>query len=202
MKKLVAIAILALTSFAAFAAGQVGIEYERQFLTGGSFAGQSAKGLDLNTIGVAPGLKFGNTLVDVKLANTTSVQDVGGAKLDSLANYEGRVKQTYDLGNGIAATARAGVGYLSFRNESVKYYFIEPGVEYAVAPAIKLNAAYRYTNDFDSKVAGADWLGRGNRVTGGVDYQFTKEDAVGLKVYRQTGDTYISGVNVGYVRSF
>lgn len=202
MKKLVAIAILALTSITAFAAGQVGIEYERQFLTGGSIVGQPAKGLDLNTVGIAPGLKFGNTLVDVKLANTTSIQDVGGTKLDAMANYEARVKQTYALGNGLSATARAGVGYLSFRNESVKYYFVEPGVEYAVAPAITVNAAYRYTNDFESKVGGNDWLGRGNRITGGVDYAFTKEDAVGLKVYRQTGDTYITGVNVGYIRSF
>lgn len=202
MKKLVALAILALTSLTSFAAGQVGIEYERQFLTGGSFAGQQAKNIDLNTVGVAPGLKVGNTLVDVKLANTTSVQDVGGTKLDAIANYEARVKQTYALGNGLSVTARAGVGYLSFRDQSVKYYFIEPGVEYAVAPAVTVNAAYRYTNDFESKVGGSDWLGHGNRITGGVDYAFTKEDAVGLKVYRQTGDTYITGVNVGYVRSF
>ena len=202
MKKLVAIAILALTSFAAFAAGQVGIEYERQFLTGGSFAGQSAKGLDLNTIGVAPGLKFGNTLVDVKLANTTSVQDVAGTKLDTMSNYEARVKQFYQLGNGLAATARAGIGYQSFRDESVKYYFVEPGVEYAVNSAVSLNAAYRYTNDFSSKVAGSDWLGRGNRVTGGVDYRVTGNDVVGLKLYRQLGDTDITGVNVGYTRLF
>lgn len=202
MKKLVALAVLALTSITAFAAGQVGIEYERQFLTGGSYAGQPAKGLDLNTVGIAPGLKFGNTLVDVKLANTTSLQDIAGSKLDSAAVYEGRIKQTYPMGNGIAITARGGVGYTSFRDNSVKYYFAEPGVEYAVVPAVTLNAAYRYTNDFNSKIGGADWQGRGNRITGGVDYAVTKEDVIGMKVYRQLGDTDVTGVNVGYVRLF
>lgn len=202
MKKLVAIAVLALTSFTAFAAGQVGIEYERQFLTGGSFAGQPAKGLDLNVVGIAPGLKFNNTLVDVKLANATSVQDVNGAKLDAMSNYEARVKQFYQLGNGLAATARVGLGYQTFRGESVKYYFVEPGVEYALNSAVTVNAAYRYTNDFESKVAGTDWLGRGNRVTGGVDYRITGNDVVGLKLYRQLGDTDITGVNVGYTRLF
>ena len=43
MKKLVTTAILALTSLAAYAgSGQVGLEYERQFLTGGSYAGVNA----------------------------------------------------------------------------------------------------------------------------------------------------------------
>ena len=202
MKKLVAIAVLALTSITAFAAGQVGIEYERQFLTGGSYANDTAKGLDLNIVGIAPGLKFGNTLVDIKLANVTSLQDVAGSKLDAGANYEARVKQHYQLGNGLVATARVGLGYLSFRDESVKYYFVEPGVEYVVNSNISVNGTYRYTNDFNSDVAGSNWLGRGNRVTGGADYYITREDAVGLKVYRHVGDTYITGVNVGYIRSF
>lgn len=203
MKKLVAIAILALMTLTAYAgSGQVGIEYERQFLTGGSYAGGDAKGLDLNVVGVAPGLKLGNTLVDVKLANVTSIQDVAGSKLDTGGNYEARVKQYYQLGNGLAATARVGLGYLSFRDESVKYYFVEPGVEYAVNSTISVNGSYRYTNDFNSKVAGSNWLGRGNRITGGVDYHVTSNDTVGLKVYRQLGDVDMTGVNVGYTRLF
>lgn len=199
MKKLVAIAILALTSITAFAAGQVALEYDHV----------EASGIDVsaNAYSIAPGLKFGNTLVDVKMQNVTGEQQYSDGlgntyKVGPVASYELRVKQDYSLTKNVGASIRLGVGQAQFLGQHVSYYTIEPGATFSVAPNVSFNTSYRYTNDFGGTVFGVAAPTRANRLTGGVDYSVTKEDVVGVKLYRSLGDVDYTGINVGYTRLF
>lgn len=199
MKKLVAIAILALTSVTAFAAGQVGIEYDHVEMSGSN--------ISANAYSIAPGLKFGNTLVDIKMQNATGEQSYSdGAgntfKVGPVASYELRVKQNYSLTKAVDASIRLGIGQAQFLGQHASYYTIEPGVAFAVAPNVSFNTSYRYTNDFGGTVFGVAAPTRSNRLTGGVDYLVTKEDVVGVKLYRSLGDVDYTGINVGYTRLF
>lgn len=183
MKSFIAIVALAFAATTAHA-GNVSVGAEYEFFNGTSGAADS------NSIAVIPSYKLGPITADVKLQHTrTDVKDI-------FNTVEARAKYDFALSKAITASARVGYGVAFVPNGRSEFYTIEPGVAYAVTPALAVNASYRFRDAFASSV------GNSNTVFVGADYAVHKKDVVGFKLFRETGDHAGNGATVEYTRSF
>ena len=76
------------------------------------------------------------------------------------------------------------------------YYSIEPGISYTTGP-ITAKVGYRFRDAFDQSNLDAT---RTTRT--GVSYALTKQDAVGIRFDRTTGNATNHSYNLSYTRSF
>jgi hypothetical protein len=183
MKKIIAVAALALAATTAIAAGNVGVEFERLNVKNGA---------DTNAVSIVPSLKVApNTTVDLKLQ---AERDSTGTN-DTLVSA--RVRQDYALTNTVSGFARAGLGQVYTTGAHVNFYEVEPGLKVAVGNGIALTGSYRYRNALESN----QFFRTGTVFVGG-EYNVTKADAIEAKLFRVNGDIEGKGLQVGYVRSF
>lgn len=181
MKQIAIAAILALaTSFAS--AETVTVEYDH--LTGKNVP-------NVGAVSVVPSINAYGLTLDSKLTAAHSVK--GG----NFSTAEVRARKDFAVAKDTTAFVRGGLGKAYAAGESMTFYTIEPGANYALSKGLNLNASYKFSNSFnradDAKV---------NTTYVGLDYALTKKDSLGLKLYKDYGDVKGKGFVVGYTRSF
>lgn len=179
MKKLIAMALF-LAAGTAFAGGFGSVEYsDRDGVNGGSDARATkvTMGTDINQM-----LK-----ADVSLRQKTNTDnDLSDTRL------EAGLTATQPVGaSGLSIYGRGAVGEKFKTSANHSYYSVEPGVKYAVTPALSVKAGYRYRAALDSTNADTT---RTYRL--GAEYALSKNYFVGLGYDRVRGDSEYNATNV------
>lgn len=179
MKKLVLLAAMLATT-SAFAQGFGSIEY-------GSRDGVNGNP-DSNAVKITLGSKI-NDNVSVDLSSRFAKQD--GTSSNNTTRLEAGVTGTMPVASGFSVYTRGAVGerFTSTGNDS--YYAIEPGVKYAINPALTAKVGYRYRDAFNS--ANND-LTRTWRF--GAEYSLNKTYSVGLGYDRVRVDSEFNAITV------
>ena len=179
MKKLLAMAAL-LAASTAFAGGFGSVEYsDRDGVNGGADARATkvTMGTDINSllkadVSLRQKTNTDNDLSDTRLeAGLTATQPVGGT--------------------GLSVYGRGAVGEKFKTASNYTYYSVEPGVKYAVTPALSVKGGYRYRAATDSVNADTTRTWRA-----GVEYALTKNYFVGLGYDRVRGDSEYNATNI------
>jgi opacity protein-like surface antigen len=179
MKKLFALAMLALSG-AAFAGGFGAVEYSSRDGVDGTADARATKvtmGTDLNQTFKA----------DFSLRQKTNTDnDLSDTRL------EAGLTGTMPVGaTGFSVYGRGAVGEKFKTATNYTYYSVEPGIKYAVTPALSVKAGYRYRAAMDS--ANADTT-RTYRL--GAEYALTKNYFVGLGYDQVRGDSDYNATNI------
>jgi opacity protein-like surface antigen len=179
MKKFIALAAL-LAASTAFAGGFGSVEYSGRDGVDGTADARATKvtmGTDINQLlkadfSLRQKTNTDNDLSDTRLeAGLTATQPIGGT--------------------GFSVYGRGAVGEKFKTSANYTYYSVEPGIKYAVTPALSVKAGYRYRAALDS--ANADTT-RSYRL--GAEYAITKNYFVGLGYDRVRGDSDYNATNV------
>lgn len=183
MKKIIVTTALLLAASVASAQNFGGIEYN--YRDGyGSDKGTEQNGYTL-TLGTAVAK---NTDVDLK---TVFRRTDGSGDISN--RLEVGLTQKYDLGGGFSAYARGAVGERWSNGDNFSYYSIEPGVKYAVTPALGVKVGYRYRDSFGDN---NDF--QTNTLRLGAEYAVTKNGSIAVGYDRFYKDSQYNGLNVGY----
>lgn len=171
MKKFIALAILAFSGVT-FAGGFGSIGYEGRDGVNGTEDSRATK------------VTIGTDLTDKIKADFSIRQKTD----DNLALKDNRVEAglTYarPLVGNLSMYTRGAVGQKFKTTEDYTYYSVEPGVKYAVTPALSVKAGYRYrsaTSDAHADTTRAYRLG--------AEYALTKNYFVGVGYDRVRGDS-------------
>jgi opacity protein-like surface antigen len=177
-KKFIATAVL-LAASATYAGGFGAVEYSSRDGVDGTADARATKvtmGTDLNQTFKA----------DFSLRQKTDTDnDLGDTRLE--AGLTGSVP----VANGLSAYGRVGMGEKFKSSTNYSYYSVEPGIKYAVTPALSVKAGYRYRAAMDS--ANADTT-RTYRL--GAEYALTKNYFVGMGYDQVRGDSNYNATNV------
>jgi len=179
MKKLVLLAVLLATT-SAFAGGFGSIEYSDRDGVNGEADSRATK--------VTIGTDINNTLkADFSLRQKTNTSnDLSNTRM------EGGLTATYPVGiKGLSAYSRGALGEKFGTSSNYTYYSIEPGVKYAVTPALSVKAGWRYRAATDSANADTTRTWRT-----GLEYALTKNYFVGLGYDRVRGDSDYNATNI------
>ena len=178
MKKLVILASF-LAASTAFAGGFGSVEYSDRDGVNGNADARATKvtmGTDINSmlkadISLRQKTNTSNDLSDTRLeAGLTATQPIGGT--------------------GLSVYGRGAVGEKFKTSTDYTYYSVEPGLKYAVTPALSVKAGYRYRAATDSVNADTTRTWRA-----GVEYAVTKNYFVGLGYDRVRGDSEYNATN-------
>lgn len=183
MKKIIVTTALLLAATVASAQNFGGIEYN--YRDGyGADKGTEQNGYTL-TLGTAVAK---NTDVDVKsvFRNTNGSGDVN-------TRLEVGLTQKYDLGRGFSAYARGAVGERWDQGSNFSYYSVEPGIKYAVTPALGVRVGYRYRDSFQDNKGFQT-----NTLRLGAEYAVSKNGSIAVGYDRFYKDSEFNGLNVGY----
>jgi predicted porin len=179
MKKFFALAILLATG-ATFAGGFGSIEYSGRDGVNGDADARATKvtmGTDLNQ----------TFKVDLSLRQKTNTDnDLSDTRLEAGLTGTAPVGKT-----GLSLYTRGAIGEKFKSSTDYTYYSVEPGIKYAVTPALSVKAGWRYRAATDS--ANADTT-RTWRI--GTEYALTKNYFVGLGYDRVRGDSEYNATNV------
>lgn len=184
MRKFVIASILALTAGLASAEGNFGgLQYNYR-------DGYSAdKGVDQSGYTLMLGTSVAkNTDVDLQ---TVFRRTDGTGNISN--RLEAGLTQKYDIADKLSAYVRGAVGEKWNEGTNFSYYSIEPGVKYAVTPALGVRVAYRYRDSFaDNK----DY--QTNTLRLATEYAVSKSGSVMLGYDRFYKDQQYNGLNLGY----
>jgi len=187
MKKILIATLFALVSAApAFADSFASMSYRFEDPVGGA---ANRQGYQVN---------FGTDVVKGLKADVFSESlftDGNGANQTRL---ELGLTPSVDFNYGITAYARVAAGEKFIPGDKFAYYSVEPGVKYAVSPALAVKVGYRFRDAFDP-TANAD-LTRTWKL--GAEYSVSKTQAVIFGIDRARGDSDYTGANVGYLVRF
>jgi outer membrane autotransporter protein len=187
MKKILAIVAVALfTATAAQAQGFGSVEY-------GSRDGVDGNA-DSNAVKVTLGSKI-NENVSVDVSSRFAKQD--GSTSNNTTRLEAGVTGTMPLASGFSIYTRGAVGERFTSTGDNSYYAVEPGVKYAVTPALTAKVGYRYRDAFTSS---DNDLTRTWRL--GADYALTKQHSIGLGYDRVRGDSNFNAITVNVGMKF
>lgn len=104
---------------------------------------------------------------------------------------EGGLTYTTPIAGSLSAYGRVGLGQKFKSSSDYTYYSVEPGVKYAVTPALTAKLGYRFRDATDS--ANADQT-RAWRV--GAEYALSKNYFVGVGYDRVRGDSEYNSYNL------
>lgn len=184
MKKIVAIVTLAVSG-AAFA-GSVSVEGTSLNNIRGN--DQTGASFTLNQ-DVNKTFSVHTQLVTRQTENTNAVStrlEVGGtATTELVGSAKGYVKVA--LGEKYSSSG------------SFTYYSIEPGITMPVSSNVTARVGYRYRTAVNNPNVNNDTT---DTVRVGLSYALSKNDSVGFRFDRITGDSRQDGYNVSYTRSF
>lgn len=179
MKKFLIIAILMATN-TAFAGGFGSLEYSsRDGVNGGADANATkvTMGTDINSV-----LK-----ADISLRQkTNTTNDLSDTRL------EAGITAAQSLGTtGFSLYGRGAFGEKFKTASNYSYYSVEPGIKFAVTPALSVKTGYRYRAAMDNANADTTRTWRA-----GVEYALSKNYFVGLGYDRVRGDSEYNATNV------
>ena len=179
MKKFIVMAVMLATS-SVFAGGFGAVEYSSRDGVDGNADARATKvtmGTDINQM-----LK-----ADFSLRQKTDTDnDLSDTRLE--AGLTGTVPTGV---KGLSVYGRGAVGEKFKTSTNYSYYSVEPGIRYAVNPALSVKAGYRYRSAIES--ANADTT-RTYRL--GAEYALTKNYFVGLGYDQVRGDSEYNATNL------
>jgi len=94
------------------------------------------------------------------------------------------------MGHGLSTYGRVSVGEKFKSSTNYSYYGVEPGIKYAVTPALAVKLGYRYRAALDGDNADTTRSWRT-----GVEYAFTKNYFVGVGYDQVRGDSNYNAMN-------
>jgi predicted porin len=181
MKKILAMALIVASTLvtSAYAGGFGSIEYSSRDGVDGTADARATKvtvGTDLNQTFKA----------DFSLRQKTDTDnDLGDTRL------EAGLTGTVPVAGSLSAYTRVGVGEKFKSSTNYSYYSVEPGIKYAVTPALSVKLGYRHRAALDS--VNADTT---NAWRVGAEYAITKNYFVGVGYDRVRGDSNYNATNV------
>lgn len=177
MKKLFALAILALSG-AAFAGGFGSVEYQGRDGVNGAADARATK------------VTVGTDLTDSVKVDFSIHQKTDDASTLSDNRVEGGVTYTAPIAGNLSGYGRVGFGQKFSTGADYSYYSVEPGVKYALTPALSVKAGYRYRDAVSN--ANGDQT---RAVRLGAEYALTKNYFVGVGYDRVRGDSEYNSYN-------
>ena len=97
---------------------------------------------------------------------------------------------TVPVAGGLSTYGRIGVGEKFKSSTNYSYYSAEPGIKYAVTPALSVKLGYRYRSALDGGNADTTRAWRT-----GAEYAFTKNYFVGVGYDQVRGDSNYNAIN-------
>jgi len=135
--------------------------------------------------------------VDKNLALDASLQTTKVDNLNKIsARYDVGVNPKFDLGP-FRGYLRVSVGEKIATTGNFGFYAVEPGISAPLGNGFSTSIGYRFRNAFNTSNNDTT-----HTLRAGVNYEFTKKDAVGVRLDRMRGDQNQNIWNVNYVRSF
>ena len=177
MKKYLVMAAL-LAAGSAFAGGFGSVEYSSRDGVDGTADARATKvtvGTDLNQ----------TFKVDFSLRQKT---DTDNNLSDN--RLEAGLTGAFPVAGGLSTYGRVATGEKFKSSTNYGYYSVEPGVKYAVTPALSVKVGYRYRAALDSDNADTTRSWRT-----GVEYAFTKNYFLGLGYDQVRGDSNYNAMN-------
>jgi predicted porin len=98
---------------------------------------------------------------------------------------------TVPVAGGLSTYGRVSTGEKFKSSTNYSYYAVEPGIKYAVTPALSVKLGYRYRAAWDSSNADTTRAWRT-----GVEYAFTKNYFVGVGYDQVRGDSNYNATNL------
>jgi hypothetical protein len=178
MKKFIVMAVMLATS-SVFAGGFGAVEYSGR------------DGVDGNADARATKVTMGTDLNQTFKADFSLRQKTDNDNNLSDTRLEAGLTGTVPVAGGLSAYGRVALGQKFKSSVDYGYYSVEPGVKYAVTPALSVKAGYRYRAATDS--VNADTT-RTYRL--GAEYALTKNYFVGLGYDQVRGDSKYNATNV------
>ena len=178
MKKFIVMAVMLATS-SVFAGGFGAVEYSGR------------DGVDGNADARATKVTMGTDLNQTFKADFSLRQKTDNDNNLSDTRLEAGLTGTVPVASGLSAYGRVALGQKFKSSVDYGYYSVEPGVKYAVTPALSVKAGYRYRAATDS--VNADTT-RTYRL--GAEYALTKNYFVGLGYDQVRGDSKYNATNV------
>lgn len=184
MKKIILTTLFALTSMSAFASGSVTVEYH------------SWKNQKTNTytdgIVLAVSERFTKNISGnvVFAGNKARATEAIGSRLEVGATY------TAPLGP-VNLSLRTAVGQRYSNTANSSYYSVQPSVAYRWTDRVTTTVGFRYRDSFSSTVKD-----KTDTVQVGASYALTKNNIVGVRVDRVTGDSDLKMLAVNFTRRF
>jgi len=184
MKKIILTTLFALTSMSAFASGSVTVEYH------------SWKNQKTNTYTDGIVLAVSERITDrisgnvVFSGNKARATDAIGSRIEAGGTY------TTPLGP-INLSLRTAVGQRYSNNANNSYYSVQPSVAYRWNDSITITAGYRYRDSFSSTVED-----KTDTVQVGASYALSKNNTIGVRFDRVSGDSNLKLLAVNFTRRF
>lgn len=186
MKKYITTAALVCAMVTTAQAGDlsVGAEYENYNATKG--------GVDYNSVMVTPTYTTGPIALDLRIQHARTTGNDMFNVLEAGAKYSMAVSEK------VTASLRGSYGAMFANGQQADFYTIEPGLAYAVTPALSVNGSYRFRDAF----ASSSNFDQTNTVFVGADYAVSKANLVSAKLFRETGDVSGNGVQVAFTHTY
>lgn len=169
-----------------------------------------------NSLAIVPSIDVKDLTVDARLESTRTLNGLNSTAVEI------RATKSFNVAPSTSVFLRAGVGKnFSYRGTtytsysilpgktimtstvyltpiSDAFYSIEPGIKFAVTPAVSVKISDRYTNTFHHNTRATV----ANEVGVEADVAVNKTDYVGVKVFKQYGGLTGKGVQLAYTRNF
>lgn len=186
MKKLLAILAITLVSGAASAAS---VTIEGQSIDNST--GNDAMNMNLTVRGnITPNFSSHFQVSNTQTDNTNAISNRLEAGVTAQAKLLGPV-------SGYTTVA---VGQMYKTTGNFAYYSVEPGLSAPLGnTGLTAKVGYRYRSAMQDASLNADTT---QTVRAGISYAFTKQDAIGVRYDKVTGDSKQNVVAVNYTRSF
>lgn len=107
------------------------------------------------------------------------------------------VNPKFDLVGPVRGYTRVSVGEKISSTGNFSFYAVEPGITAPLGNNFSTQVGYRFRNAFNT--ANNDTT---HTLRAGVTYDFTKQDAIGVRFDRMRGDQNQNIWNINYVRNF
>jgi predicted porin len=175
-------------------------------LSGVVFAGSvSVEGAMLNTVGGNDQMNSNFTLsenINKAISVHTQLSSTQTDKTNSVSTrLEVGSTATAPLFGSVTGYTKVALGqkFSTSGTGQFTYYSIEPGVVVPLTSSLSTKIAYRYRTAMDNPNVNKDTT---DTVRVGVTYAINKQNAIGFRFDRITGDSRQDGYNVFYTRSF
>jgi len=186
MKKV--LAILALTISGSVFAGSITVE-------GQNIDGQSG-GADQKNFNMTAKESINNTFAGHIQVSTTQTDNTNALSTRLEAGLTGSVA----VFGPVTGYTTVAVGEKYSSTGSFAYYSVEPGLSAPIgSTGLTAKVGYRYRTSFDNSSVNLDTT---QTVRAGVSYALSKQDAVGVRYDKVTGDSKQNIMAVNYTRSF